>query len=152
MDLRHGALETRELVGALTELAERMTTGTPVSVGVRTVGALRPLDRAQEHHLLRIGLEALTNAIKHSGATQVDVELRFDEGAVRLLVSDNGAGFADPGLTEPVGHFGLRGIRERVDKIGGVLRLENSTNGGAIVAVTAPSGVDQEMRAASRHG
>jgi signal transduction histidine kinase len=152
MDLRHGALETRDLVGALSEVAERMTTGTPVSVSVRTAGAVRPLEPAQEHHLLRIGLEALTNAIKHSGATSVDVELRFEERTVRLVVSDNGAGFADPGVHEPVGHFGLRGIRERVDKIGGVLRLENSTNGGAIVAVTAPNGVDPTMRGESRHG
>ena len=57
-----------------------MTNGTPVSVSVRTAGAVRPLEPAQEHHLLRIGLEALTNAIKHSGASKVDVELRFDEG------------------------------------------------------------------------
>ncbi len=152
MDLRHGALETRDLVGALSEVAERMTNGTPVSVSVRTAGTVRPLEPAQEHHLLRIGLEALTNAIKHSGASKVDVELRFDEGTVRLVVSDNGAGFADPGLSEPAGHFGLRGIRERVDKMGGALRLENSSRGGAILAVTAPNALDPKMRVESRHG
>ena len=79
MDLRHGALETRDLVGALSELAEQMTTGTSLSATVRTVGSARPLERSEEHHLLRIGLEALTNAIKHSGATRVDVELRFED-------------------------------------------------------------------------
>ena len=152
MDLRHGALETRDLVGALSEVAERMTNGTPVSVSVRAAGAVRPLEPAQEHHLLRIGLEALTNAIKHSGASKVDVELRFEERTVRLVVSDNGAGFADPGLTEPAGHFGLRGIRERVDKMGGALRLENSSRGGAILAVTAPNALDPKMRVESRHG
>ena len=152
MDLRHGALETRDLVGALSEVAERMTNGTPVSVSVRAAGAVRPLEPAQEHHLLRIGLEALTNAIKHSGASKVDVELRFEEGTVRLVVADNGAGFADPGLTEPAGHFGLRGIRERVDKMGGALRLENSSRGGAILAVTAPNALDPKMRVESRHG
>ncbi len=83
MDLRHSALETRDLVGALTDLADRMTTGTTVSVDVRTVGTPRPLDASHEHHLLRIGLEALTNAIKHSGATKVDVELHFEPETVR---------------------------------------------------------------------
>jgi signal transduction histidine kinase len=152
MDLRHGALDSRDLVGALTELAERMTSGTSVAVKVRAVGTVRPLERSQEHHLLRIGLEALTNAIKHSGATTVDVELRFEHSSVRLVVSDNGAGFTDMGLDQSVGHFGLRGIRERVDKIGGALRLENNIDGGAIVAVTAPSAAGIELPQETRHG
>jgi len=152
MDLRHGALETRDLAGAFTELAARMTTGTSVSVHVRTVGTERPLDSSQEHHLLRIGLEALTNAIKHSGATTVDVELRFEDDTVRLAVSDNGAGFTDTGLDRSGGHYGLRGIRERVDKIGGALTLENNAHGGAVVAVSAPSAAGADVQQETRHG
>lgn len=151
MDLRHSSLETRDLVGALTDLANRMTTGTSVSVDVQTVGTPRPLDASQEHHLLRIGLEALTNAIKHSGATKVDVQLHFEPDNVRLVVSDNGAGFADARGDEAVGRFGLRGIRERVDKIGGALRLENNADGGAIVAVTAPHTGGPEIHQETRH-
>jgi signal transduction histidine kinase len=151
MDLRHSALETRDLVGALTDLADRMTTGTTVSVDVRTVGTPRPLDASHEHHLLRIGLEALTNAIKHSGATKVDVELHFEPETVRLVVSDNGAGFTETRNDESVGRFGLRGIRERVDKLGGALRLENNVDGGAIVAVTAPSVGGAEVHQETRH-
>ena len=98
MDLRHGALETRDLGGALSELAEQMTTGTSLSATVRMVGSTRSLERSAEHHLLRIGLEALTNAVKHSGATLVDVELRFDDDTVHLVVRDNGTGFAETGL------------------------------------------------------
>ena len=119
MDLRPSALETRDLVGALSDVAQQMTTGTPLSATVRTLGPVRPLESSDEHHLLRIGLEALTNTIKHSGARSVDVALRFDPDAVHLVVTDDGTGFADTRLDQVTGHFGLRGIRERVDKIGG---------------------------------
>jgi signal transduction histidine kinase len=138
MDLRHGALETRDLVGALSDVAQQMTTGTSLDATVRTVGAVRPLESSDEHHLLRIGLEAVTNTIKHSGATRVELVLRFDDDAVRLVVTDDGTGFADTRLDRVGGHFGLRGIRERVDKMGGTLRLENHANGGAVVDVSVP--------------
>lgn len=141
MDLRHGALDTRDLAGALSDVARQMTTGTSLQATVRTIGAARPLQSADEHHLLRIGLEALTNAIKHSGAASVDVALRFADDAVHLVVTDDGAGFATTTtrLEHVGGHFGLRGIRERVDKMGGALTLENRPEGGAIVAVRIPT-------------
>lgn len=138
MDLRHGALDTRDLAGALSDIAEQMTTGTSLQATVRTTGAARPLQGANEHHLLRIGLEALTNAIKHSGAAHVEVALRFADDAVDLVVTDDGAGFSTTRLDDADGHFGLRGIRERVDKMGGVLTLGNRPEGGAVVAVRIP--------------
>jgi signal transduction histidine kinase len=140
MDLRHGALDTRDLAGALSDVARQMTTGTSLQATVRTIGAVRPLQSADEHHLLRIGLEALTNAIKHSGAARVDVALRFADDAVDLVVTDDGAGFATTRIDHVGGHFGLRGIRERVDKMGGALTLENRPEGGAMVAVRIPRG------------
>ena len=152
MDLRHGALETQDLVGALSEVAHQMTMGTSLNATVRTMGSVGALESSDEHHLLRIGLEALTNAIKHSGATRVDVELRFDHDAVHLVVRDDGTGFADGGPDHMNGHFGLRGIRERVDKMGGTLRLENQPAGGAIVAVTVPRVRRPELRPALRVG
>ena len=77
MDLRSQALESRDLQGALTNLARQMTLGTRVQAEVRVTGQPQRLDAAQEHHLLRIGLEALTNALKHGDATRIDIELRF---------------------------------------------------------------------------
>ena len=152
MDLRPSALETRDLVGALSDVAQQMTTGTPLSATVRTLGPVRPLESSDEHHLLRIGLEALTNTIKHSGARSVDVALRFDPDAVHLVVTDDGTGFADTRLDQVTGHFGLRGIRERVDKIGGTLRLENAPGGGAVVAVRVPGARRPEAHMETAHG
>jgi signal transduction histidine kinase len=138
MDLRSQALENQGIAGALTDLAQRMTSGTPLAAEVTVAGAPRTLDASVEHHLLRIGVEALTNAIKHSGASRIDVELRFSAEQTELLVSDNGCGFAKADGELAVEHFGLRGIRERVDKMGGALRLESRPGGGARLAVSLP--------------
>lgn len=136
MDLRSQALEDRDLACALSDLAARMTDGTTLHAEVRVVGAPRALDSAAEHHLFRIGVEALTNAVKHAHASRVDVELRFDGPGTRLVVSDDGHGFATG--TTPGGHFGLRGIRERVDKLGGRLALGARPGGGTTLVVDVP--------------
>src|SRR5207248_10595237 len=65
MDLRSQALESRDLAGALSDLARQMTIGTRASALVQVEGSIARLDASHEHHLLRIGLEALTNALKH---------------------------------------------------------------------------------------
>jgi signal transduction histidine kinase len=135
MDLRSQAFEKGGLVSALQELARQMTVGTPLRAEVRVTGSERRLDGAQEHHLLRIGLEAFTNAVKHAEATEVVIELRYEPQAVELVVRDNGRGLDSLETVLPGEHFGLRGIRERVDKIGGRLRLASRPGEGAEVAV-----------------
>jgi signal transduction histidine kinase len=138
MDLRSQALERGDLASALGDLARQMTRGTPAAVDVQVEGAVRRLDASVEHHLLRIGLEALTNALKHAGARRVRVVLRFDSAGVALVVQDDGRGF-DPARSSGEDHFGLRGIRERVDKLAGSLSIESQEGGGTRLAVTIPS-------------
>jgi signal transduction histidine kinase len=137
-DLRSEALESRGLAGALATLARQMTIGTTPRVDVRIEGSVRRLDAAQEHHLLRIGLEGLTNALKHAHATRIDLLLRFHADAIELVVSDNGCGLGQGPLELPGGHFGLRGVRERVDKLGGTVEFESRPGQGTRVAVTVP--------------
>lgn len=138
LDLRSQALESRDLVGALTDLAQQMTAGGPTTAHVRVVGTPRRLDAAQEHHLLRIGLEALTNALKHAASSRIDIELSFQSDGTSLVVRDDGRGLW-PGRSEPHGeHFGLKGVRERVDKLGGVLEITSNPGVGTRLAVTVP--------------
>jgi signal transduction histidine kinase len=139
LDLRSQALESRDLPGALAELARQMTLGTPTSAHVRVEGSPARLDASHEHHLLRIGLEAVTNALKHSGARRIDIVLRFQESGVTISVQDDGCGMGKGGPDLPSHHFGLQGIRERVDKLGGVLSIESPANGGTCVSVTVPA-------------
>jgi signal transduction histidine kinase len=138
LDLRSQALESRDLVGALTDLAHQMTAGGQTTAHVKVTGTPRRFDAAEEHHLLRIGLEALTNALKHAGASRIDIELAFRNDGTSLVVRDNGRGLC-PGTREPQGeHFGLKGVRERVDKLGGVLHINSEPGHGTRLAVTVP--------------
>ena len=138
MDLRSQALESRDLAGALTDMALQMTSGTAAYPDVRVEGIPHRLDASHEHHLLRIGLEALTNALKHSGARRIDIVLRFTADATELIVQDDGCGL-EQGLQDVRrSHFGLRGIRERADKLGGTLQMD-STPGGTRLSVSVPA-------------
>ena len=65
----------------------------------------------------RILQEALTNVVRHAGASRVHIALRIDDGSLRLTISDNGCGAADP--FSRAGHYGVRGMRERAEALGG---------------------------------
>ena len=139
MDLRTQALESRDLAGALADLASQMSHPGGAVTQVKVEGTRRRLDASDEHHLFRIGVEALTNAIKHSAAGRIDILLRFNPDGVDLVVNDDGCGLARSADDIPGGRFGLLGIRERVDKMGGVLRLETEPDAGTRLTVTIPS-------------
>ena len=136
MDLRSQALESHDLPAALSTLAQQMTIGTAIRAEVRVEGSRRRLDAAVEHHLLRIGLEAVTNAVKHSGATRVDILVRFSPVDVGLSVADDGCGVKPEEGELDGGHFGLQGMRERANKIGAVLELDSRAGCGTRLSVS----------------
>lgn len=138
MDLRSEALESRDLAGALTSLARQMTLGTSARVDVRVEGTVQRLDAAQEHHLLRIGMEALTNALRHADATRIDILLRFSADEVQLAVDDDGCGMGQGRMDLPGAHFGLQGIQERADKLGGIVRIDSRPGEGTRITVIVP--------------
>jgi signal transduction histidine kinase len=140
MDLRSQALESNDLAAALSELAQQMTLGTPIAASVKVEGLRRRLDAAVEHHLLRIGLEAVTNAVKHSGAHRIDILVRFSSEATDLVVSDDGCGVQHEDGELDGEHFGLQGMRERANKIGAVLEVEGCTPRGTRMSVSVPAG------------
>jgi signal transduction histidine kinase len=139
-DLRSQALESRDLAGALTDMVRQMTQGTAAHADVNVEGVIQKLDASQEHHLLRIGLEALTNALKHSGAQRILITLRFRGDATELSVEDDGSGVGHGAQDMPGSRFGLQGIRERVDKLGGMLQIDSAPGEGTRLAVTIPTG------------
>jgi signal transduction histidine kinase len=139
MDLRAQALESRDLAGALESLARQMTLNTSAQAQVRVTGPVQRLDAAKEHHLLRIGLEALTNALKHGRATRIEIELRFAPDTTNLIVTDNGQGLESAERATGGAHFGLQGVRERVDKLGGMLDIDSTPGAGTRLAVMIPT-------------
>jgi signal transduction histidine kinase len=92
-----------------------------------------------ERNLLRIFQEALANAVKHAHARTVDVELRYAPDSLALRVRDDGRGF-DPESLSPAGsgHYGLIGMRERAERIGGRLTLNSRPGEGTEMLVEVP--------------
>jgi signal transduction histidine kinase len=98
-------------------------------------GAPRPLPMATEVVLLRVCQEALANVRKHAGAQSAAVRLDYDPDAIRLEVSDDGAGF-DPAQVN--GGYGLRGMRARVAEAGGTLTVRSAPGAGTHVSAMVP--------------
>jgi signal transduction histidine kinase len=99
------------------------------------------LPREVETALFRVLQEAITNVVKHSGADQVGVILEATDGEVRLIIEDNGQGFAlDNGtkLSLGVKHLGLLGVRERLALVKGSLEVESAPESGTTVYVRVP--------------
>jgi len=92
-----------------------------------------------EQNLLRIAQEAVTNVLKHAGASKIWVLLHMEARRLYLRITDNGLGFEQSNIFSALGgHFGLIGMRERAERLGGELRLETQPGSGTKVEVTAP--------------
>ena len=136
-DLRSQELQKKDLPAAFRDMTRRLTAESNVEAVVEVAGPLRPLPLEVETNLLRIGQEAINNAVKHAGANRIDVALNFDTRNVRLSVSDDGRGFdADRQVAD--GHFGLIGMRERAEQIGGVLTIRSANERGTQISVDVP--------------
>ncbi len=139
MDLRSAALNNQDLSAALQCGARNWTHGSAVDVEVDVRGDVRTLSEDVEHNLLRIAQEAVTNALKHAHSSKITVRLLGSDRNLTLRVSDNGCGFEpEDAFVGMGGHFGLIGIRERAERIGGELRLESQPGGGTQVEVSVP--------------
>ena len=140
-DLRPAALDELGIRAALEGLAERTArhgTEVDVSVTLESTGApkLSRLDPELETSIYRIVQEALTNASKHGHAKRAVVEVGEREGRVEICVRDDGAGFDTQAAS---GGFGLLGMRERAQLLGGTLAVESAPGRGAIVRASLPA-------------
>ena len=88
------------------------------------------------HHLVCIGQEAVTNAIRHAEASRIRINLTYESDALSLSIRDNGRGFQLSDPATRAGHFGIPVMEERARKLGGSLRLASSAEHGTEVAVT----------------
>lgn len=90
-------------------------------------------------NVLRIAQESLTNALKHSSATVIEVRLEETPSELQLSISDNGCGFNPATTPGPEsGHFGLSSIRERIQRLGGCFEVNTPDGGGAIITAKIP--------------
>jgi signal transduction histidine kinase len=126
------ALASATLADALARLTERAGQELGIGVEFAVTGEPRALGTGAEVVLVRVCQEALANVRKHARARSVRVGLSFARGGVRLEVADDGVGF-EVGRDD-VGCFGLRGMRARVDDIGGKLEVTSELGAGTTVS------------------
>lgn len=135
-NLRERRWENTTLADALADaVAERHADDT-VKIEFTSEGQQERLPGVVSHHLLRVGQEAVANAVQHAAATCVRVRLQFQPDTVTLLIEDDGRGFdVETASGRRAGHFGLVGMRERARRMGAELELCSAKGRGTNVAV-----------------
>ncbi|GGW63780.1 GAF domain-containing sensor histidine kinase [Streptomyces xantholiticus] len=139
VELRPAALDEDGLVNTLRTQIQVLDRAHSARVTFDTCG-IRALPATQEEALLRVAQEALHNALRHSGAEEVDVLLiRRGQGAV-LSVTDNGKGFEPRAVRRAGRHLGLVSMRDRASGVGGRLTVESEPGKGTTVEMEVPGG------------
>ena len=136
-DLRPPILDQLGLPAALEWLAQDFSRRTSIQCEA-TIGATNDAINGElGTALFRIVQEALTNVLRHAGATRVDIALGMKSGCVTLEINDDGTGITEAGTVGP-GSLGILGMRERAAALGGVLEVVPRQEGGTRVAAWFP--------------
>jgi ligand-binding sensor domain-containing protein/signal transduction histidine kinase len=135
--LRPPVLDRGGLVAALQMRLDAVEARSGVQAELQVDGS-EALPRTVQVELYNIAQEALNNVIKHALAHRVQVRLQFGDALTRLEVCDDGVGF-EPAIARLRGGFGISGMEERAQGIGGTLLIESTPGQGTRVAVQVPS-------------
>lgn len=135
-ELRPFMLETEGLVSALRARLAAVEGRSGLQTNV-VVENERRLPIVIEEELYRIAQEGLNNVVKHAGATQVQIRLKYEANTVSLDMIDDGKGF-EPEAAHRSGGFGLQGILERVQQLQGTLNIESAPSRGTRLIVRVP--------------
>jgi signal transduction histidine kinase len=138
-DLRAHGQDGRDFLDILGERVSSMVEGSGITITLKRDDDSSPLPDLIAGNLLLLAQEAVTNALKHSGASEISILLRFPPGHAELVFEDNGRGFdvsKAPGQHE--GHFGLQGMRERTKRLGGRIELTSTSGHGTTLRVVVP--------------
>lgn len=140
-DIRSPRLERRDLVTALREVGGHATAGHSIGFALNVSGTARSCSQKVERQLLRIGQEAVTNAVRHARATHVQIELHYNEESVSLRVIDDGRGFDHRAVVkDDPQHYGLASMRERAEEVGGQLEVTSEARRGTQISAVVPIG------------
>jgi signal transduction histidine kinase len=133
--LRMGVLANSTLLEAIEQIGRELVVDSKIKFETKLEGAPYPLSEPREANLLRIAQEALTNAVRHSGADRIQVRLAYQPGSMALEIEDNGRGVSDLAREG----FGVSGMRDRARQMGGLIDIRTQVNGGTRVFVMVPN-------------
>jgi PAS domain S-box-containing protein len=143
--LHSGTLEMLGLAAAATSLCRELSVRHHVTIDCRAEALPRHLSKEVALCLFRVLQEALSNALKHAGVSQVMVTLRGTRTEIQLDVIDQGVGFDPSTISLGLG-LGFISMRERLNLVDGALSVESHPGIGTIVRVCVPFGVGEEER------
>jgi signal transduction histidine kinase len=146
-NLRSSTTVTNDLAEAITTLAEELSVASDggrasATFRVSIEGKPRDLHPVLRDDIYRIAREALRNAFRHAQASKIEADITYGERLFRLGIRDDGKGI-DPNLLEAGrdGHWGLPGMRERAEQIGGRLEMWSEVGAGTEVELRIPGSV-----------
>jgi ligand-binding sensor domain-containing protein/signal transduction histidine kinase len=137
-DLRQASLGSG-LVPSLSEYAAQLSREKNVAIQTEISGSPVALDEKTDRNLLLVAREAVRNAVTHADPKQVNVRLSFQPSGVKLEVTDDGCGFQPPRELAPeTGCYGLVGMRERIEQLGGSFLLRSEPGRGVSIVADVP--------------
>ncbi|MFL6353197.1 MAG: two-component regulator propeller domain-containing protein [Bryobacteraceae bacterium] len=135
-ELRSQGSNDEDLPSRLSKITAQVTSTTPIKVRFQVLGTYRRLPQDVEHELLKIGQEAVANVVRHADANHVNIDLNFEAKKLKLAIVDDGRGFVgDPSSFYSNGHFGLKGMRERAERIDAKLTVKSAAGEGTQVLI-----------------
>jgi signal transduction histidine kinase len=137
-ELRRPALDESGLAGALQARLDAVESHGGMQAELQVEGS-EAITRLVQEELYNIAQEALNNALKHARASRICVRLCYGETATVLEITDDGVGF-EPTSDRLGGGFGISGMKERAQKIGGTLQIDSTPGKGTKVTVRVPAG------------
>ncbi|HTK06070.1 MAG TPA: sensor histidine kinase [Ktedonobacteraceae bacterium] len=136
-DLRVATPNSEQFNTVLQEMVQRFTATNGIPC-LCTCTQFPVLPSASQEQILRIISEALTNTARHAHATQSWINTTYEQGMLTLEIGDNGIGFDPQNVTSQTGHYGLLGLRERVQLLSGQIAVISTLGQGSIIRICIP--------------
>lgn len=134
-DLRPAQLDDLGLIPTLQYLIDHVTSNFNLKVQFKVHGNIRRLDSLIETVLFRVAQEAFVNIHRHAETEEAQLSLNYDRQEITLVIEDSGIGFNPESSFIPPHGWGLAGMRERVEAVGGQLNINSSPGSGTVVKV-----------------
>jgi signal transduction histidine kinase len=152
--LRASSIETTDPGGSLWNIVAELTRehgDSATAIRVVAQGTPRRLMPVVGDEVYRVTAEALRNAVRHAAAQHITAEICYDERRFRIRVRDDGTGFDEQAVRRnpQAGHFGLNGMRERAEKIGGSLEVWSKPGVGTEIELSIPAAIAYAPSAAA---
>jgi signal transduction histidine kinase len=139
-DLRSTPLEAGDLVESFSQLSHGLAGDSGMRVEVVVEGDVRPLNALAGNDVLQVGRQAIANALQHSHAREIHVLLSYGQQYLQIRIQDDGCGVTEETLNvRHSGHYGIAGMRERAERLGGRMSIRSRVGEGTEVNLSVPA-------------